>query len=66
MTLIGRIDAKRKPEYLPGVDVNALKGKLVLTPFRSGEIYGPFDSLEQLQEWAKANPDKADPPKKAD
>jgi hypothetical protein len=60
VTLIGRIPkGTRKPEYT--VDPKILEGKYILTYFGEEEIYGPFDSLGQLQEWAKANPDKADP-----
>lgn len=59
MNLIGHIDDKRKPTYLPGVDVKAFKGRYVITYFGTDELYGPFDSIEQAQEWAKANPPKA-------
>lgn len=52
MNLIGRIPKDtRKPEYT--VDEKTLKGKFILTYFGTEEIYGPFDSLEQLQEWAR-------------
>jgi hypothetical protein len=51
MNLIGHM-VNGKPEL--EIDCS---GKYILTRFATKEIYGPFDSLEQVQEWAKANPD---------
>lgn len=63
MNLIGRIP-KGKPEYLDPEMEKTLKGsgKFVVTFFGTEEIYGPFDSIEQLQEWAKAKADAAKKP----
>jgi hypothetical protein len=51
MNLIGHL-VNGKPEL--EIDCS---GKYIVTRFATKEIYGPFDSLEQVQEWAKANPD---------
>lgn len=53
MNLIGYMK-DRKPEYLPSFDLQAVKkGQLIYTSLKTNEIYGPFESIEQIEAWIK-------------